>query len=119
MAIDFDAYREWHAQQGFSTQMKLNDAVTQSTVPREESSEKVENKSSEPPAPYPLSFSHIVDLITSGQPVPGVKEIPNTVLDGQASQAKRPQRRKPWETASSDEAASKNVSTRKSADGVH
>ncbi|MCJ1377198.1 hypothetical protein MMC17_000290 [Xylographa soralifera] len=105
VAIDFDAYREWHTQQGSSTQMKLNDAVTQSTASKEESSEKFENKSAEPPAPYPLSFSHIVDLITSGQPVPGVKDIPNTVLDGQASRAIRSQRRKPWETASSDEAA--------------
>ncbi|MCJ1433854.1 hypothetical protein MMC27_003219 [Xylographa pallens] len=119
VAIDFYAYREWHAQQGSSTQMKLNNAVTQSTVPREESSEKVENKSAEPPAPYPLSFSHIVDLITSGQPVPGVKEIPNTVLDGQASRTKRPQRRKPWETARSDEAVSQTASTRKSAEGGH
>ncbi|MCJ1285381.1 hypothetical protein MMC26_004721 [Xylographa opegraphella] len=98
LAVDFDAYREWHARLGSSTQMKLEDAVNQS-------SEKFEDRAAEPPAPYPLSFSHIVDLITSGQPVPGVKDIPNTVLDGQASQATRPQRRKPWETARSNVAA--------------
>ena len=105
MTIDFDAYRGWHAQQGASTQPKLDCTVSRSTAPREESPEKFEDKSAEPPAPYPLSFSHIVDLITSGQPVPGVRDIPNTVLDGQASEAIRSQRRKPWETASSDEAA--------------
>ncbi|MCJ1399157.1 hypothetical protein MMC11_002359 [Xylographa trunciseda] len=115
MAIDFDAYRAWHARQGSPTQTMPNDAVPQSCTPGEEqisspsylaTSERLNNESAEPPAPYPLSFSHIVDLITSGQPVPGVKDIPNTVLDGQASQPIRSQRKKPWETASSDETVS-------------
>jgi len=113
IAINFDAYREWHARQGSPTQMKPNDGVIESTEPSEDqlssssdlaTSEKLNNDSAEPPAPYPLTFSHIVDLITSGQPVPGVKDIPDTVLDGQASQAIRSQRRKPWETADSDKA---------------
>ncbi|USP80734.1 hypothetical protein yc1106_08008 [Curvularia clavata] len=51
----------------------------------------------EPPAPYPTSFAHIVDLITSGKPVPGIKEIPPTVLEGQGTQATKPTRKKPWE----------------------
>lgn len=51
----------------------------------------------EPPAPYPLSFNHIVELITTGQPIPGIKEIPNTVLEGQASQPAQAKRKKPWE----------------------
>ena len=51
----------------------------------------------EPPAPYPTSFAHIVELITSGQPIPGIKEIPSTVLEGQGTQAEKPKRRKPWE----------------------
>ncbi|KAJ4402408.1 hypothetical protein N0V91_007273 [Didymella pomorum] len=52
---------------------------------------------SEPPAPYPTSFAHIVELITTGQPIPGIKEIPNTILEGQGTQAEKPKRRKPWE----------------------
>jgi hypothetical protein len=52
---------------------------------------------SEPPAPYPMSFAHIVELITSGQPVPGIKDIPPTVLEGQGTQASKPKRKKPWE----------------------
>lgn len=51
----------------------------------------------EPPAPYPTSFAHIVELITTGQPIPGIKEIPNTILEGQGTQAEKPKRRKPWE----------------------
>jgi len=51
----------------------------------------------EPPAPYPTSFAHIVELITSGKPVPGIKEIPPTVLEGQGTEASKPKRKKPWE----------------------
>ncbi|KAJ8110036.1 hypothetical protein OPT61_g7007 [Boeremia exigua] len=56
--------------------------------------------SSEPPAPYPTSFAHIVELITTGQPIPGIKEIPNTILEGQGTTAEKPKRRKPWEKES-------------------
>ena len=50
-----------------------------------------------PPTPYPTSFSQIVELITSGEPVPGIKEVPDTVLEGQASQPMAAKRKKPWE----------------------
>ena len=34
-----------------------------------------------PPQPsYPTSFSHIVDLITRNQPIPGIETIPDIVL---------------------------------------
>jgi hypothetical protein len=46
---------------------------------------------------YPSSFAHIVELITTGQPVPGIQEIPDTVLTGQDSASTKPKRRKPWE----------------------
>lgn len=52
---------------------------------------------SEPPAPYPTTFAHIVELITTGQPIPGIKDIPTTVLQGQGTAAEKPKRRKPWE----------------------
>lgn len=48
-------------------------------------------------APYPTSFAHIVELITTGQPIPGIKEIPPTVLEGQGTEATAPKRKKPWE----------------------
>ena len=53
--------------------------------------------SSEEKPPYPLSFSHVVELISSGKPVPGIKDIPDTVLEGQASQSTNQARKKPWE----------------------
>ena len=54
-------------------------------------------------APYPMSFNHIVSLISSGEPVPGIKEIPDTVLEGQASEAMSEKRKKPWEKVLVDE----------------
>lgn len=51
----------------------------------------------EPPVPYPTSFAQIVELVTTGQPIPGIKEIPNTVLTGQGTQPVKAKRKKPWE----------------------
>ena len=49
------------------------------------------------PPPYPQSFSHLVELITTGQTIPGIKEVPNTLLTGQGSKAVESKRTKPWE----------------------
>jgi len=43
------------------------------------------------------SFADIVALIQSGQPIPGIRDIPDTVLTGQGSDATQAPRRKPWE----------------------
>jgi hypothetical protein len=49
--------------------------------------------------PYPASFEAIVDLITRNQPIPGIEEIPDTVLDASLSAPNQTVRRKkPWET---------------------
>lgn len=47
--------------------------------------------------PPRLSYQEIVELIQSGKPVPGIKEIPNTILEGQGTQSTKPRRKKPWE----------------------
>ncbi|MCJ1450282.1 hypothetical protein MMC28_000612 [Mycoblastus sanguinarius] len=107
--IDFNAYQTWRSQHisssltnGASSQNpeptlpSLNRAASSSTPsPPHEISPTSSN--TEPPAPYPTSFSQIVELITSGQPIPGIKEVPDTVLEGQASQPTTAKRKKPWE----------------------
>lgn len=47
--------------------------------------------------PQPASFAEIVALIQSGEPIPGIRDIPDTVLTGQGSESTQPPRRKPWE----------------------
>lgn len=55
-------------------------------------------------APYPPTFAEIVELITTGAPIPGIKDIPDTLLTSQASKPVASKRRKPWEKDVSEEA---------------
>lgn len=118
--IDFDAYREWHARQGSPVRTECAEVLSQDRtltidsaeaefpptdsslrvpgLPGRDSAASTEPGVGEPPAPYPVSFSQIVELITAGQQVPGIKEVPDTLLEGQASRAVKAKRRKPWET---------------------
>lgn len=48
-------------------------------------------------APYPTTFAHIVELITTGQPIPGIRDIPNVLNTAPPSEATKAKRRKPWE----------------------
>ncbi|KXL49570.1 hypothetical protein M433DRAFT_158626 [Acidomyces richmondensis BFW] len=48
-------------------------------------------------APKPASFADICEMIAEGKPIPGIKEIPSTILEGQASESQMEKRKKPWE----------------------
>lgn len=48
-------------------------------------------------APYSSNYQELVDLIVSGKPVPGIKQIPDTVLSDQGSKLEAKSRVKPWE----------------------
>ncbi|KAF8426688.1 hypothetical protein EV426DRAFT_445895 [Tirmania nivea] len=50
-------------------------------------------------APYPTSFAHIVELITTGQPIPGIREIPNKISEEKPSESVQNKRKKPWEAS--------------------
>lgn len=50
-------------------------------------------------APKPASFAEICDMIAEGKPIPGIKDIPDTILEGQASESQSQSRKKPWERA--------------------
>ncbi|KAJ5183206.1 hypothetical protein N7492_000822 [Penicillium capsulatum] len=83
-AINFPAYKSWLTAQS-------SEEPAPATAPTE--------ASAVPPEPsYPSSFAHIVELITTGQPIPGIQQIPDTVLTGHDITSDRPRRRKPWET---------------------
>ena len=61
--------------------------------------------SAEQQPPYPSSFSEIVDLITQNKPIPGIEEVPDTVLElGSSKTDKTPRRKKPWEADDETEA---------------
>jgi len=48
-------------------------------------------------ASYPKSLAEVVELITTGKPIPGIMEIPDTILPPPTAAATAPVRRKPWE----------------------
>lgn len=54
-------------------------------------------------APKPASFAEICEMIAEGKPIPGIKDIPDTVLEGQASQSQAESRKKPWESRPAQE----------------
>lgn len=105
-AINFEAYRTWRSRQNLPvvTLEQMHRVKSPSTDPQtngmsiEKSDVTVSQQGEgQPSAPYPSSFSQIVDLITKGEPIPGIKEIPDTLLTGQESAPVTAKRTKPWE----------------------
>ncbi|KAJ5134095.1 hypothetical protein N7448_000884 [Penicillium atrosanguineum] len=97
--IDFAAYKSWSLARSTGEQIATPDS---SLRPGElESSVEVhvpDTETETPPEPaYPSSFAHIVELITTGQPIPGIEQIPDTVLTGHDTASEKPRRLKPWE----------------------
>lgn len=114
MNIDFDSYKAYRNARGRPppTPPTSNGAQAQLSLAPPSSGEDASggvmpgaSNANEPPAPYPTSFAHIVELITTGQPIPGIKEIPSTVLTGQGTEPAKARRKKPWEKDESAESA--------------
>ncbi|KAI9372393.1 hypothetical protein BJX61DRAFT_534005 [Aspergillus egyptiacus] len=103
--VNVEAYRAWlearpladnlTAQVTVAAQRGAGSSATP-LPPKSEKTEERSNPASLEPA-YPTSFAHIVELITTGQPIPGIQQIPDTLLTGQGAPSARQKRRKPWE----------------------
>ncbi|KGO36643.1 hypothetical protein PEX1_026200 [Penicillium expansum] len=94
-AIDFAAFKSWLA--GRATEPQgLNNTALQISEASDPGTSGPESSTNPEPA-YPSSFAHIVELITTGQPIPGIQDIPDTVLSGHDISSEKPRRRKPWE----------------------
>ncbi|OKL57378.1 hypothetical protein UA08_07693 [Talaromyces atroroseus] len=101
-SIDFTAYKNWLLENGLtpehnasSSNNDQNAAVASSSSSTVAVQDENSTKAIEPA--YPTSFAHIVELITNNQPIPGIEEIPDTVLSGHDEPSKAARRRKPWE----------------------
>ena len=102
VSIDFESYKIWRSEQNLPRVTANREAATETqtngiTQEIEKSEVTSVQEPNEPAAPYPSSFSRIVDLITKGEPIPGIKEIPDTLLVGQESSPATAKRKKPWE----------------------
>lgn len=77
-------------------------ATTTSTTEPQSNTQGQQHEQPEPP--YPSSFAALVELITNNKPIPGIEQIPDTVLDpGSSLPDRTPQRRKPWEKDRDDD----------------
>lgn len=104
ISVDFEAYKEWRSEHSLPSANVTRvgpvpdihtNGIAQETGKADES--PLQEKPDESAAPYPSSFSQIVDLITKGEPIPGIREIPDTLLVGQESSPATAKRKKPWE----------------------
>jgi hypothetical protein len=107
-SLDFKNYKNWLIEHGLiattetpaasSITEDSNAAVATSSIQSTSAPPQEERKESKDAEPaYPSSFAHIVELITNNQPIPGIEEIPDTVLAGHDEPSKAAKRRKPWE----------------------
>jgi len=78
---------------GYSDTATASEAVSSSSTP----AGVAERGPVQSEPTYPSSFARIVELITTGQPVPGIQQIPDTVLEGHETPSAVAGRRKPWE----------------------
>lgn len=105
--VDFDGYKQWvEMQRGTSSlngqvanQPPANFVVQPQANPGApiETIDEGGGGGGMADAPKPASFAEICEMIAEGKPIPGIKEIPDTVLEGQASEKVAEARRKPWE----------------------
>ncbi|OBT59651.1 hypothetical protein VE04_00178 [Pseudogymnoascus sp. 24MN13] len=98
--IDFDAYKAHLASRSPEEfpAPKPSDAAGEST-PLPQAGVAAD---ADPNPSFPTSFADIVALINSGAPIPGIMDIPPTVLDGKATRPAASRRKKPWETQEED-----------------
>ncbi len=108
--INFDEYKAYLASKSSSTPNQTTESTStqlesslqsatspsQTTEMANQTAPHQEPEAEQKTAPYPPTFAQIVALITNNQPIPGIREIPNT-LSTVVSEPKLPKRRKPWE----------------------
>ncbi|KAK3670880.1 hypothetical protein LTR78_009158 [Recurvomyces mirabilis] len=112
--VDFEGYRQWRlSEQNNTTQDPPLNAnglagytAANGTAP---ASAAVVADGGMGSAPKPATFADICDMIAEGKPIPGIKDIPDRILEGQASDASAQRRKKPWEKDSGANAGSVSV----------
>lgn len=105
-AVNFEGYKHWvQARSNTSGRTGVNGnlaGTSPATIVPAESDTGAGGMAS---APKPASFAEICDLIAEGKPIPGIKDIPDTILEGQASESQAEKRRKPWERSAAANAS--------------
>ena len=101
--VDFDGYKQWVETQrgaGPPNGISAGPSLVGTLQPNVSSDNSGVGGGGMNDAPKPASFAEICEMIAEGKPIPGIKEIPDTILEGQASEKVNEIRKKPWEKES-------------------
>ncbi|OJD11498.1 hypothetical protein AJ78_07743 [Emergomyces pasteurianus Ep9510] len=93
-----------------TTTAAADDAPTVTTTTTTLSSSSYTTTTAPQEPSYPTPFAHIVDLITNNQPIPGIQDIPDTLLTGKDKPSVAARRRKPWEVVGDTTSTSNDTS---------
>ncbi|KAG0346215.1 hypothetical protein BG004_002162 [Podila humilis] len=99
--FDRQQYLAWRAagrSTGPEEQPTQESSLGQSSVDVTPAPVEAQSSSDSNPS-YPKSFQEICELIASGKPIPGIRQIPNNLAEGTPSSPKLAPKRKPWERA--------------------
>lgn len=110
MTIDFDGYKAYLATQTFQPPVFLSSDAAETTVessnPNVSSKAPIPHENDLPSAttaadqmeePHVATLAEITAMIQTGKKIPGIRDIPNTVLTDQGTNPVVRKRRKPWE----------------------
>ncbi|ODQ80614.1 hypothetical protein BABINDRAFT_60533 [Babjeviella inositovora NRRL Y-12698] len=89
--LSLEDYEEWKLHNGSKHSHAKIMEIEEAEAP------KVNATSSQIP-PYSSNYQELVGMITQGKEIPGIMQIPDTVLAHQATESSAAQRKKPWET---------------------
>ena len=92
--VDFDGYKKWVEEHRHNSNEARPTQLAQEFEIPSEGESHVEGMAE---VPRPASFAEICEMIAEGKPIPGIKDIPDTILEGQSSESQATKRKKPWE----------------------
>ncbi|ORZ00832.1 hypothetical protein BCR43DRAFT_485874 [Syncephalastrum racemosum] len=99
--LTLDELRAWKASKEGAkpwSQRQQQGAAPGTPTPSRQTYEEDEDKEiGIAPQSVKFTFQELVEMIESGQEIPGIKQIPNKINEGAPSEPKMSARRKPWE----------------------
>ncbi|OAQ34507.1 hypothetical protein K457DRAFT_14346 [Linnemannia elongata AG-77] len=101
-SFDYNQYQAWRqlksATSSDQDEPQAPSSTTAAPIVDETVAEESQSSTATAADPtYPKSFQEICELIASGKPIPGIRQIPNNLAEGTPSEAKLAPKLKPWE----------------------
>ncbi|KAF9335742.1 hypothetical protein BG006_010723 [Podila minutissima] len=103
--FDYQQYLAWRAAGGSGSAQETHEIQDEQQTTEAAPVQEAESSSSDANPSYPKSFQEICELIASGKPIPGIRQIPNNLAEGTPSAPKLAPKPKPWERATQTQQA--------------